>query len=215
MTELGVGAVSELVLEPADLRRCAGRRGRRCLEPGHTRLSNSSWAPRPRRKTDREVEVVTDERPGTPRSTWSVLHLGHDRHGIWLGARRGNPVLQPDGRIERQDHDGVWLIPPRQFWIAAFWFSATTDLTIDICQPPTHVGDTFSFVDLELDLYRNAQGQAGIVVQEDFAALAAAGLVPERELTTASTMADQLLPLIEQRAEPFGEASRSWFLRLP
>ena len=146
-----------------------------------------------------------------PRFKWSTLYLGYDRHGTWLGARRGNPVLQPDGRIEHQDHDGVWLTSPQQFWIATFWFTATTDLTIDICQPPTQDGDTFSFVDLELDLYRNAQGQAGIVDQDEFATLAAARLVPEHELKTASTMADQLLPLVEQHAEPFGEASRSWF----
>jgi hypothetical protein len=38
----------------------------------------------------------------TPRFSWSVLHLGRDEHGMWLGARRGNPVLQPDGRVERQ-----------------------------------------------------------------------------------------------------------------
>lgn len=149
-----------------------------------------------------------------PRATWSVLHLGHDRHGVWLGARRSNPVLQPDGRIEHQDHDGVWLIPPRQFWIAAFWFSATTDLTIDICQPPTRDGDTFSFVDLELDLYRNAQGEAGMVDHDEFAALAAARLVPERDLTIASTTAHHLLPLVERQAEPFGEAARSWFPQL-
>lgn len=52
-------------------------------------------------------------------------------------------------------------------------------------------------VHLELDPYHDAQGQAGIVDQDAFAALAAARLVPEHELTTASTMADQLLPLVE------------------
>ena len=50
-----------------------------------------------------------------------------------------------------------------------------------------------------------------IVDQDEVAALAAARLVPERELKTASTVADQLLPLVERRAKPFGEASRSWF----
>ena len=118
-------------------------------------------------------------------------------------------MLQPDGRCRRQTHDGVWLVPRRQYWIAAFWFTPATDLTIDICRPPTRVADTFTFVDLELDLYRTAQGEAGIVDQDDFAALSAAQLVPQRDLDAASATADQLLPLVEQRVEPFGAVARA------
>lgn len=150
----------------------------------------------------------------TPRFSWSVLHLGRDEHGTWLGARRGNPVLQPDGRVEHQADDGVWLIPPGQFWIAAFWFTAVTDLTIDICRPPVQDGDAFSFVDLELDLFRNAKGDAGIVDHDEFASLAAARLVSKHDLTTARTTADRLLPLVEQRSEPFGQAAKPWLEKL-
>src|SRR4051812_20929303 len=49
-----------------------------------------------------------------PCFSWPVAELGQDEHGIWLGSRRGNPVSQPDGRVERQAHDGVWLIPRQQ-----------------------------------------------------------------------------------------------------
>jgi len=150
----------------------------------------------------------------TPSFTWPALHLGVDDHGVWLGARHGNSVLQPDGRIEHQVDDAVWLIPAEGWWMAAFWFTATTDLTIDICQPPSRDGDTWSFVDLELDLYRDAQGEAGIVDQDEFAALAAAGLVPEHDLAAAGAAADQLLPLVHQRAEPFGQAAKPWLYRM-
>lgn len=143
-----------------------------------------------------------------PCFSWPVLELGQDRHGTWLGSRRGNPVSQPDGRVERQAHDGVWLIPRGQYWIAAFWFTPATDLTIDICRPPTRGADIFSFVDLELDLYRNAQGEAGIVDQDEFAALSAAQLVSNHELDAAVATADELLALIEQRVEPFGTAAK-------
>ena len=143
-----------------------------------------------------------------PCFSWPVVQLGLDDHGSWLGSRRGSPVLQPDGRIERQTHDGVWLIPRQQYWIAAFWFTPATDLTIDICRPPAREADTFTFVDLELDLYRNAQGEAGIVDQDEFAALSAAQLVPKHELDAAVTTANQLLALVEQRVEPFGTAGK-------
>lgn len=143
-----------------------------------------------------------------PCFSWPVVELGLDDHGLWLGSRRGNPVLQPDGRIERQAHDGVWLIPRRQYWIAAFWFTPATDLTIDICRPPAREADTFTFVDLELDLYRNAQGEAGIVDQDEFAALSAAQLVPPHELDAAITTAKHLLALVKQRIEPFGTSGK-------
>ena len=110
--------------------------------------------------------------------------------------------------------DGVWLIPHQQFWIAAFWFNPTTDLTIDICQPASQQGTTYSFIDLELDLYRNAEGEAGIVDQDEFAALVATQLVSQQELNAAVSTADRLLPLLEQRTEPFDQAAKRWLQQL-
>lgn len=119
--------------------------------------------------------------------------------------------------MEHQEHDAVWLLPNQQWWLAAFWFTTKTDLTIDICSPPTQRGAIWSIVDLELDLYRNAMGQAGVVDQDEFAGLAASGLVTDRELAAASDTADRLLPLVQLRAEPFGQAARPWLqtLRIP
>ncbi len=111
-------------------------------------------------------------------------------------------------------HDGVWLIPRQQFWIAAFWFTPTIDLTIDICQPATQQDTSYSFVDLELDLYRNAEGEAGIVDQDEFAALAAAQLVSQQDLNAAAATAGRLLPLLEQRAEPFDQTGKRWLQQL-
>jgi len=101
------------------------------------------------------------------------------------------------------------LIPRQQYWIAAFWFTPATDLTIDICRPPAREAGTFTFVDLELDLYRNAQGESGIVDEDEFAALSAAQLVPKHDLDAAVTTANHLLALVEQRVEPFGTAGRT------
>ena len=56
--------------------------------------------------------------------------------------------------------EGAWFLP-------AFWFTDSTDLTIDICTPPRLDGGVWSFVDLELDLFRSADGCAGIVDQDE------------------------------------------------
>ena len=146
--------------------------------------------------------------------SWSVVRLGSDRHGTWLGSRRGNPVRQPDGRQEAQRHDAVWVIDENTWWLTAFWFTPETDLTIDICTPPTLEGETWSFVDLELDLFRRADGQAAIVDQEEFDLLAASGLVAESQVQKASETARELLPLIRARSEPFGDAALPWLQAL-
>lgn len=142
--------------------------------------------------------------------SWPVSHLGTDQHGSWLGARRGNPVLQADGRTERQQQDAVWLITEDVWWLTAFWFTAKTDLTIDICTPPVLHDQTWSFVDLELDLFRASDGHAGIVDQDEFDALAASGLLTEHEISTTVSSARGLPPQILARTEPFGDVARSW-----
>lgn len=106
---------------------------------------------------------------------WSAESLGRDEHGLWSGARRGDPIHQPDGRVEALPHDAVWLIGEGTWWLPSFWFTDDTDVTIDICTPPTLAGDTWSFVDLELDLYRRVDGHPGIVDQEEFDEFVASG----------------------------------------
>ncbi|MCC2336383.1 DUF402 domain-containing protein [Cellulomonas wangsupingiae] len=148
------------------------------------------------------------------RFSWPVEHLGQDQHGTWLGARRGNPVRQPDGRHESQEHDAVWLVTEGAWWLPAFWFTDTTDLTIDICTPPTLDGSVWSFVDLELDLVRAADGRAGIVDQDEFDELALSGHLTDSQVATATEVARALLPLVQMEAEPFGRAARAWLQAL-
>ncbi|WP_143082798.1 hypothetical protein [Cellulomonas sp. KH9] len=50
-----------------------------------------------------------------------VEQLGQDEHGTWLGARQGNPVRQPDGRHEAQEHDAVRLVVEDAWSLPAFW----------------------------------------------------------------------------------------------
>ncbi|MFE5308569.1 DUF402 domain-containing protein [Isoptericola sp. NPDC056605] len=149
------------------------------------------------------------------RFSWPVERLGQDEHGTWLGARSGNPVRQPDGRREEpQEHDAVWLIAEGAWWLPAFWFTDTTDLTIDVCTPPRLDGGVWSYVDLELDLFRSADGRAGIVDQDEFDELALSGHLTDSQVMTASEVAQALLPLVQSEAEPFGGAARAWLRSL-
>jgi protein associated with RNAse G/E len=149
------------------------------------------------------------------RFSWPVEHLGQDEHGTWLGARRGNPVRQPDGRREEaQENDAVWLVVEGAWFLPAFWFTDSTDLTIDVCTPPRLDGGVWSFVDLELDLFRSADGRAGIVDQDEFDELALSGHLTDSQVATAIEVAQSLLPLVQTEAEPFGGAARVWLRSL-
>ena len=119
-------------------------------------------------------------------------------------------MQQPDGRIELQRYDAVWLAVEDAWYVPAFWFTADTDLTIDVCTPPTFSGETWSFVDLELDLFRTPDGRAGIVDQDEWDLLAGSGLISDGEIRTVGETARTLLPLVEDRMEPFGCAALPW-----
>lgn len=142
--------------------------------------------------------------------SWPAHVLGADHHGTWLGARRGNPVQQPDGRVEPQPHDAVWLVVENAWYLPTFWFTSETDLTIDICTPPSFEDGTWSFVDMELDLFRRADGHAGVVDQDDWDLLVGSGLVSHDEVRGVEETAESLLTLVEHRVEPFGQAALTW-----
>jgi protein associated with RNAse G/E len=146
--------------------------------------------------------------------SWPVETLGTDQHGTWLGSRRGNPVRQPDGRVELQRHDAVWLAVEDVWYLPAFWFTADTDLTIDVCTPPTLSGETWTFVDLELDLFRRPDGRAGVVDHDEWDLLAGSGLISDDEIRAATETARTLLPLVEDKVEPFGYAALPWLQSL-
>lgn len=142
--------------------------------------------------------------------SWPVEILGTDQHGTWLGSRRGNPVQQPDGGVELQQNDAVWLVIERSWSLSAFWFTAETDLTIDVCTPPTFKDETWSFIDLELDLFRLPDGRAGIVDQDEWELLAGSGLISDEAVRVVEESARSLLPLVERKVEPFGHAALPW-----
>ena len=79
-----------------------------------------------------------------------------------------------------------------------------------MCTPPVLEGATRSFTDLELDLFRAADGRAGIVDQDEFAVLAASGMLAQNEIDTAEATARTLLPLVKRRSEPFDDTAHDW-----
>lgn len=128
------------------------------------------------------------------------------------GSERVGATLcsSPDGRVEPQPHDAVWLVVENAWYLPTFWFSSETDLTIDICTPLSFEDGTWSFVDMELDLFRRADGHAGVVDQDDWGLLVGSGLVSHDEVRGVEETAESLLTLVEHRVEPFGQMALTW-----
>jgi len=160
----------------------------------------------------RKWSIVTKQ--CTEAFSWAVEVLGSDQYGTWLGSTHGNPVLQPDGRVELQQHDLVWLIAKDAWFLPAFWYTADTDLTIDVCTPPAFADGTWSFVDMELDLYRRSDGHAGIVDQDEWEVLVGSGLVSDDVVRSVEGTATTLLKLVERKIEPFGQVPQTWLSSL-
>ena len=156
----------------------------------------------------RKISVIDGHAHDT--FSWPVERLGEDEYGTWVGSLRGTPVTQPDGQSESQPDDAVWLITAHAWWIVAFWFTDETDLTVDICAPVTFANETWTFLDLELDLSRAADGRSGIVDRDELNALVEADHLHELHAQLAIDAADELLPRVEDRHEPFGERGRHW-----
>lgn len=165
-------------------------------------------------RTGRMLKRKVDAASGVWRAAaeWPVWHLGEDQRGTWLGVHRGAPIMKPGGSTGAQELDHVWLLPPSEPWVACFWGGSQTVLTVDVSLPPARDGDVWSFDDLELDLWLNIRGEAGVVDQEELDAVAPH--LPPEVVGLAVSTADELLPLLLSRTEPFGTASARWMAAL-
>ena len=60
----------------------------------------------------------------------------------------------------------------------------------------------------------SADGRAGIVDQDEFDQLANSGHLNDSHVVSAAEAAHSLLPLVQMKTEPFGEAARPWLRAL-
>ncbi|AKU17885.1 hypothetical protein VV02_21850 [Luteipulveratus mongoliensis] len=149
-----------------------------------------------------------------PAFAWPMTHLGADRHGLWFGAMAGNLVTQPDGvTTEQQRADAVWLVADAR-WLTHFCFTDATDLTIDICGRPRVSKDEVTFLDLELDLFRAADGTSAVIDHDELAELLASGLITAQESRSVEQTAEALLLDIVGRVPPFDSTGEQWLARL-
>ena len=81
--------------------------------------------------------------------------LGVDEHGVWLASRRGSVVRRDGSPVFELDRDALHLIPAGVWWTV--WFT-DRQTYVDICTPAVFGDEEIAFVDLDLDVIRDADG---------------------------------------------------------
>lgn len=96
--------------------------------------------------------------------------LGEDDHGVWVGARPGNTVVDPDGTVRQGTYPMVWCLP-RADWCMLHFLSGhpEVDVYIDICTPAVWNDRGARTVDLDFDVIVWKEPRAELVelVDED------------------------------------------------
>jgi hypothetical protein len=138
---------------------------------------------------------------------FDVLLIGTDEFGTWLFAPRGAGWQAPhaSGRL---GFDVLVLLASGRPYVA--WWCADPDgrrLEIDICLPPEPAADGWTFVDLELDVFRHEDtAWTEIVDQDEFDVACRAGLIDQEAAHLALATANELHAHLRGQVEPFGHA---------
>lgn len=143
---------------------------------------------------------------------WQAYRLGADQFGVWLYAPAGTPNCNPSGELTSElVMDGVQLIPVDAWWVAWWW--ADRSITIDVATPADVKADLVSYLDLELDLWAR-DGDHGLVDQDEFETVRAAGMVTDEQDSQARSAVADLRRMLAGRDEPFGEIGWQWLGRV-
>jgi hypothetical protein len=137
---------------------------------------------------------------------WKAYVLGDDEYGTWLYTPEGSRVVGRRGGVVSSSFVGIpdapglhvlQLVPADGGWWFGTWAvdHVAPRTAIDICTPPAFAEDEWSYVDLELDVYRR-QDTVGIFDDDEFDEACQSGLISADErdvcLAAAAELDDRL-----------------------
>ncbi len=143
---------------------------------------------------------------------WEDRVLGSDQFGTWLFCAEGDVHHSADGGQKVLPSDGVQLLPEAGWWVA-FWWCAESWIGVDICTPPVLDGSGWSYIDLELDLARLADGSVLLVDEDEFEQTVIACRLPGDVVTAARMTAKDLQARLTTPSEPVVAAGWDWLNR--
>jgi uncharacterized protein len=137
--------------------------------------------------------------------------LGADGYGLWLGGRAGIGMRRGDGKVFRQSHDFVMLVPESGCWIASVNApSAASSIAvyIDVTDRPLVVDGVVHAVDLDLDVIRRWDGSVAVLDEDEFAEHQIRYGYPPEVIAAAQATCDDLFTRLSAATQPFETEAR-------
>jgi uncharacterized protein len=163
--------------------------------------------------TGRDVRLVFTKYDGSLHWHQTMLYLGEDEHGIWLGARPGSTAQRGSEPPVHFDGASVQLVPSGPWWTAVFNDPPSgAEVYCDISTPPQWASpDVVTMVDLDLDVVRlRRDGRVFVDDEDEFALHQVRYGYPPDVIAAAEEAAAWLLAAVSAGAEPFGSAAQAW-----
>lgn len=149
-------------------------------------------------------------------ASWTGHVLAEDDYGTWIAGTAGTRVAwcSPASSSEQDKEteaplDILVLIPPSQWWVAAWWTNG--DITVDVTLPARLEHGTWVFEDLELDLFLTPSGSHGLVDVDEFLDEVERGRILPEEREASLRTAGAVERMLKHREEPFGDVGWARF----
>lgn len=140
---------------------------------------------------------------------WDAYVVAEDAHGTWFFTPATSPIVWTNlaGKSTAWEFDVLCLIPPDDWWFGLWWGPSdhAVEVSVDVTAPATRAGKTWSWVDLEIDLFRLHSDFVGIEDEDEFEDSCAAGWISEAERAEAMRVTPIIERMLRDRAEPFGD----------
>jgi hypothetical protein len=142
-------------------------------------------------------------------ASWPAIPLGADSFGDWTFCPAGTPYRKADGQTTPMPSAGVQLFPDAHW--TAWWWADRHWIAADVCTPPTRERDRRSYLDLEIDVIRLADGTVQVLDEDEFEQLAAAPGITRDVTDQARLTSDWLAAALKAQEDPFGTAGWTKF----
>lgn len=165
-----------------------------------------------------EVRVVVRKFDGSLHWHHTMVRLGEDEYGVWLGESIGTIYGKGEqSEVYATQEPRVMLFPRDAWWTAMFQEApAQLDVYCDVTTPPkwVHTGGVTT-VDLDLDVCRTrADGSVHIADEDEFATHQGRYGYPQHVISHAENTAEWLSAALRDGTEPFATRYRAWLAQI-
>jgi protein associated with RNAse G/E len=162
-----------------------------------------------------QVRVVYRKYDGSLHWNTTMLRLGEDEHGVWLGSPPGSSWLRGEEQSVVWTHAHVLLMPRDAWWTAVFnsTLEQTAELYCDITTVPQWHDGEVTMVDLDLDVLRYRDGRVVAVDEDEFAEHQLRYGYPPDVIAAAEASMAWLLDAARRGTQPFGPLPSASYVR--